>query len=450
MKGSLPVRIVGGGMTGLTLAYKLARRGVAVVVHERDPYLGGLAAEGNLGGVPVERYYHCVLPTDSALLDLFGELHLSDQVGWTKTRTGFFHERQLLEMTSAADFARFPAITRIDRLRLAWTIAYCGYVANWKTLDREPISTFLRRHGGERLFRSIWEPLLMAKLGQDYDRFAASFIWATVFRMLSARRAKGHSEKLGFVKGRYGKVFQALRREIEQLGGEVRVGETVTGMDHGGEEWSVVVGEKRLPASSVVLTVPAPFAAEWVRPFLPEAAAALDRVEYLGVICEVLLLRRSLTPYYVLNLTDKSLPFTGVIETSNLTGTKEFSGHSLVYIPRYRDQQSPTWNQSDEEIHVETVAGLRKIVPDLVEADVEAWQVNRARFVQPVHPVGWAEMIPRVELAERVHYLATAQIHPWPVFNDEVVRHVDRSLSEILSFIERRSGHNPARSLVAS
>ena len=169
MKCSLSVHIVGGGMTGLTLAYKLARRGVAVVVHERDPYLGGLAAEGNLGGVPVERYYHCVLPTDSALLHLFGELSFSDQVGWTKTRTGFFHERQLLEMTSAADFARFPAITRIDRLRLAWTIAYCGYVANWKTLDREPISTFLRRHGGERLFRSIWEPLLMAKLGQDYD-----------------------------------------------------------------------------------------------------------------------------------------------------------------------------------------------------------------------------------------------------------------------------------------
>jgi len=429
------VRIVGGGMTGLTLAYRLVRRGHRVVVHERDPYLGGLTSESTLGGVPVERFYHCVLPTDTALLTLFAELGLDDQVGWNKTRTGFFHNKRLLEMTTTGDFLKFPALTFSDRLRLGWTIAYCGLNRDWRRLDREPISPFLRRHGGRRLFESIWEPLLLAKLGPQYDRFAASFIWATVYRMLSARKAKGRSEKLGFVKGRYGKVFASLRRAIESGGGEVQTGSIVQGIrpagGPGGHRWTVQVDNQELPADSVVCCVPAPVAAGWLEDSNPEAAAPLKRVDYLGVVCDVLLLRRQLTPYYVLNLTDKSLPFTGVIETSNLTGREEFGDSSLLYLPRYRDQKSPMWDRSDEEVHRESIDGLRRIITDFSEKDILAWQVNRARFVQPVHPVGWGEQLPPVRLANGLGYLSTAQIHPWPVFNDEVVRHVDEHLEEI-------------------
>jgi protoporphyrinogen oxidase len=215
-----PIRIVGGGMTGLTLALRLAQKGIPVVVHERDPYLGGLTSESELGGVPIERFYHCLLPTDTALLDLFSEIGLGASVGWNRVRTGFYTGKALLDMTTTFDFLRFPALNLIDRMRLAWTIAYCGVIRSWEKLDNEPIGPFLRRHGGDRLFESIWEPLLIAKLGVDYDRFAASFIWATVYRMLSARKAKGRSEKLGFVRGRYGKVFASLRVAIKSHGGD--------------------------------------------------------------------------------------------------------------------------------------------------------------------------------------------------------------------------------------
>ena len=54
------VRIIGGGMTGLTLALRLARKGQKVVVHEQVPYLGGLTSESTLGGIPIERFYHCI------------------------------------------------------------------------------------------------------------------------------------------------------------------------------------------------------------------------------------------------------------------------------------------------------------------------------------------------------------------------------------------------------
>jgi protoporphyrinogen oxidase len=433
MSSSHPIRIIGGGMTGLTLAFRLAQRGLRVVVHERDQYLGGLAGEGTLHGVPVERFYHCVLPTDTALLALFREIGIKHEVQWNRTRTGFFHGGRLIEMTTTADFARFPALNVLDRARLAWTIGYCGLNTSWQRFDNEPVSRFLRRHGGERLFTSIWEPLLIAKLGKEYDRFAASFIWATITRMLSARKQKDRSEQLGFVRGRYGKVFAALRKAIEAAGGEVRVCSAVTSIQRDpavASGWNVLADGKVLPSSGIVICTPAPVAATWLKDAAPDIARMLA-VDYLGVVCEVLLLKRSITPYYVLNLTDRRLPFTGIIEFSNLAGREEFDGRSVVYLPRYSGPTSETWATDDERIHQENMAGVKLVDPDLGESDLIAWQINRARYVQPIHGVGKGDQLPPLALAPGLAYLSTAQIHPWPIFNDAVVRHVDANLENV-------------------
>jgi protoporphyrinogen oxidase len=437
MNSSHPIRIIGGGMTGLTVGLRLAQRGYSVVVHEKDPYLGGLSGESTLNGIPIERYYHCVLPTDTRLRALFQEIGVEESLQWNRTRTGFFHDGKLIEMTTTGDFLKFPALNVIDRARLAWTIEYSGLNKRWERFDREPVSNFLRRHGGNRLFESIWEPLLLSKLGKDYDRFAASFIWATITRMLSARKHKDRSEKLGFIRGRYGRVFAGLRKAIEAAGGRVEAGYAVSAVskgDGGKACWNVNVGNEVLPASGVVLCMPAPVAAEIVKG-LPPAVAGKLQVEYLGVVCEVLLLKRSLTPYYVLNLTDRRLPFTGVVEFSNLAGCDEYNNRSVVYLPRYAAPDSPAWTMEDRQLHVENCAGLRLIAPDFGESDVVAWQVHRSQFVQPIHGVGRGGELPPIELAPGLAYLSTAQIHPWPVFNDVVVGHVDLNMSAVVKVL---------------
>ena len=62
------VAVVGAGLLGLAAAYRLAQRGVAVTVYERDAQLGGLAGTAPLDGIPVDRYYHVTLPTDERVV----------------------------------------------------------------------------------------------------------------------------------------------------------------------------------------------------------------------------------------------------------------------------------------------------------------------------------------------------------------------------------------------
>src|ERR1700756_160388 len=74
--------VVGGGMLGMTLALRMARRGWSVTLYEQSPELGGLAAPWRVGGVLWDRHYHVILRTDSVLLRLLRELHLENEIVW--------------------------------------------------------------------------------------------------------------------------------------------------------------------------------------------------------------------------------------------------------------------------------------------------------------------------------------------------------------------------------
>ena len=54
----------------------------------------------------------------------------------------------------------------------------------------------------------------------------------------------------------------------------------------------------------------------------PEIAARLEGVVYQGVICATVVLDRPLSVNYLTYLTEADLPFTAIVETSALTGTR--------------------------------------------------------------------------------------------------------------------------------
>ena len=115
-----------------------------MTVVEREKQLGGLATWHDFGGFYWDRFYHVILPSDKHLIRFVDELGLADRLEWRRTYTGFFVDDMMYSISNNLEFLRFPLLSMISKMRLAWTMLYCARINDWKRLEK-----ILRTTGAE-------------------------------------------------------------------------------------------------------------------------------------------------------------------------------------------------------------------------------------------------------------------------------------------------------------
>lgn len=412
------IDIIGGGILGLTLAYKLQSQGCRVRIWERAKELGGLMGRTRfpeLGDVEVDRYYHAILSSDQTLMGLVDELGLRPELRGVTTKMGFYHAGSMYPMSNPVDFLRFPPLSMVDRARLGLTILGAQRVRDWRELERIPVLDWLTRLGGRGTVEHIWKPLLRAKFDGSFDEVPATYIWSRLVRTTSARGKTGATEQMCFLTGGYIMLINALAKAITERGGQIHLGTTVQQINvESGRVTGLQLADGMLSSEGVVVTMQTPIARRLLPPNVPEVAASWGALEeYLGIVCVLMVLRRSLTPYYTLNITDERIPFTGVIETTNLIDRQYSGGHHLVYLPKYVSATNP-YAQMDDQTLLQNFNGhLRQMFPDLRTEDIAAVRVGRERYVEPLHPVGRTDDIPAIVSDVAGLYLVnSSQIYP--------------------------------------
>src|SRR5258707_146983 len=77
-----PAAVIGGGISGLASAGRLAARGYTVTLYESETFLGGLGTTFPYRDGHLERFYHCILPDDAHLVAWIRELGLEGELLW--------------------------------------------------------------------------------------------------------------------------------------------------------------------------------------------------------------------------------------------------------------------------------------------------------------------------------------------------------------------------------
>jgi protoporphyrinogen oxidase len=154
-------------------------------------------------------------------------------------------------------------------------------------------------------------------------------------------------------------------------------------------------------------------------------------VEYLGVVCMAMVTRKPFCPYYILNIADERIPFTGVIGMSSLVDTAETAGLHLTYLPKYVLSDDAALRRPDEELKAEFMAGFRRMFPDFPESEIERVVVNRAVKVQPLQVLGYSRLVqpPRTRHPD-FYVVNTAQFASNTLNNNEVIRSVNAFLDQ--------------------
>jgi protoporphyrinogen oxidase len=421
--------IVGGGLLGLTLALRLRRAGCEVTIFEGAPQLGGLASAWNLDGVVWDRHYHVTLRSDLRTRGILRELGLESELVFRDTRAGFYADGRLAPVSNALDYLRLPALSLLDKVRVATTILWASRLTDWRRLEETPIEAWLVRLSGRRAVERLWRPLLRSKLGDTWSESSAAFLWATIQRLFGARRAGVGRDQLGYVPGGYARILERFGRLLEDEGVRIRLGATVERVGTRGGILEVA-REGGAPESfeSAVLTCTPRRAAALCPELGAEARSRLESVRYQGIVCASLLLDRPLAGYYMAYLTDPALPFTSVIEMSALVDRAQFGGRSLVYLPRYEPSDGAFFDHSDPEVEKLFLEGLERMDMGFRRADLACFRVSRVREVFPLPTLGYSRTLPAMTTEiPGLHIVNSAHIVNGTLNVDETVALAERA-----------------------
>jgi len=427
--------IIGGGIMGLTLAHKLSRQGHKVTLFEGAPDLGGLVSSWKLGDIEWDKFYHVILLSDFRTRNMLKELGLEDQIKWVETKTGFYINGELHSMSDSIEFLKFPTLGLIDKFRLAITILYASKIKDWKRLEQIPVTSWLKKWSGKNTYNKVWLPLLRAKLGDSYQRTSAAFIWATIQRLYGARKSGLKKEMFGYVPGGYKRIIEAFKQKLLEEGVIIKT-------NHKAIE--IKLSENNLPSvtfsngtqeefDEVIVTLPCGLASGICKNLSDIEKLKLNRIEYLGVICVAVLLDQPVSPYYVTNITDDWVPFTGVIEMTALIDKDYFEGRSLIYLPKYVSPDDPLFTKSDDEIKKFFTDSLKKMYPLLKEDNFKFSGVARAKHVITVLNKGYSDHLPEIKTSiPGVYIINSAHIKDGTLNVNETIKVAESKLSEII------------------
>jgi protoporphyrinogen oxidase len=407
------IGVVGGGLTGLTAAYELAKKGHQILLWEQAPYLGGQAGTFEIEGTLLERYYHHIFTGDADMIGLIEELGLSERMQWLSSKVGFFYEGEIYDFVTPLDLVRFRPLRFGQRIRAGLVTLYLQRFGDWKHLEEFTAEDWIRRYAGQRAYEVIFAPLLRAKFGEFSDQVTMAWLWSK-FKDRVGSRTKGMTrELLGYMEGSFQPFIDALADGVTARGGQVLVDTPVERLTIEDRRVKGVVAGEVWTVDQVIATVPS-FVFLQIAPDLPEQyASGLREVAYQSALCLILKMKRSLSRIYWLNISDPSFPFVGAIEHTNLIPAEEYHGKHILYLSNYVSRTDALYSASAEELLGHYLPSLRKINPEFREDWVEELWLYREDAAQPIITRGYSRRVPSYQTPVEGLYLAnTTQIYP--------------------------------------
>lgn len=406
----MPTRVIviGGGIAGLAAAQRLSARDVEVTLLESSDQLGGLGTFFETGGQSVERFYHCIMPTDDHLLGVLRELGLRDTVGWRPTSMGLVAEGVRYPFNTPLDLLRFRPLTLVQRLRLGAVSVALRHLGQGRDLDNVRTEDWLRGLYGDAVWERVWEPLFRSKFGPAVGDVPALYLWQRLGR-------EKNVAVRGYPRGGYRAIIDALRNTIEAHGGQVRVSAPVRTVAEAGDGLRVELEDgTALDTDWVIATVPLPQLRRLAAPSLADQLPPLQ-LQYQGVVNALFFLSRPLDGHYWAPVLRSGTEFDGVVEMSALAGTVPYGGRHLAYVMKYTDRSAELFAEDDESIAERWTAQLLKLYGDLPlrREDVVEVRVFKAPFVEPAYPLGYGRLKPAMTVGDsRLLLATTAQIYP--------------------------------------
>ena len=430
----MKISIVGGGITGLTVAHQLLKKGYKVVVYEHNQP-GGLAGGVLFPGtkdIYLDKYYHHIFKSDIEIIRLIEEHGLGSDLMWLESKSGIFTKGHHWPFGTPRDLLSFSPIGNLwQRLLMGVNLFYFKCVEDWQHLDSISCREFFEQRWNLAGYRNLWEPLLQKKFGDAFDNIPASFLWGRIHPRAQSRE-KGR-ETLGYLRGGFQRLILTMVESIRERGGMVVTDNPVQHIIPGNKP-QVVSKDGDETFDRVVWTISLDLLSKLVKDIPLEVVRKAKAIEYIAVTCLVIVMNKQQGNFYWLNNMDPGISFGAVIEHTNLASPEDYGGNHILYVVNYHRQNCNFDNIGAEQNLDMHLPSLHKVFHDFRQEDIDRIYLFKNSYSSPLYNLRFLERIPPYQgWLPNVDICGMAQVYP----EDRNMNHCVRNT---LNYIDRYFG----------
>ncbi|TGE23649.1 protoporphyrinogen oxidase [Hymenobacter aquaticus] len=376
------IAILGGGISGLTLAFYLQRAGVAYDLFEASPVAGGNIRSEQQAGYLLETGPNSLQLSDE-LRDLLVDLHLTDQIQDTAAVSA---NRYVLR---AGRYQKLPGSP--PGLLLSGFFSLKGKLGMLRELRRpaqtpdptETLAHFFRRRFGSEIVDYALNPFISGIYAGDPEQLLVhktfpklvemEQTYGSVLKGLAKGGTPGTRRRIISLQGGLQTMTQTLAAQLTHA----HFGAAVTGLTRTAEgqyRLTTAAGPQAEPYDALVLALPTYAAAPLLQPLFPAQAAALGQVYYPPMTAVYTAYQRAdvthpLDGFGALHPKVEQPYAAGSIWTSSIYPNRVPAGHVLfttfVGGTQYEAQARQSAEQQQQQVHAELcrLYGIRAVQP---------------------------------------------------------------------------------------
>ncbi len=412
------VVIIGAGVSGLTLGWKLAEAGMNVRIFESAPSAGGLAGTFRQDGYSLDIGPHSFFTEDSEVREMVLSLFGPQESLEAKSRRVKLHfQGRWLDYP-------FTAVSVLSQMGLPFSTAVLLDLLKAKISPKPlpsgrqedlSVEDWVPACFGRHLYESFFKPyteqfwqIPCAELSARAIPTHTQLSFANALQsILRKTRTKGASSQIDreklptyYPKKGYGEISEKIAERFSSAGGEIHFSCRVESLNRHSDGTSRVVylkGSERHEAEAdhVISTLPISIFAGMIRPSLPpEVLSSAEKLEFRPFLMLGMALRRQnvLSADYIYTL---GRPYNRITEFNKFSPALSPAGENILAVEIPCRYGSEIWNACKEDLFEQCLPGLEKDI-SLKREEVSRLFLVKAAHAYPVYRKGYETHLRRV------------------------------------------------------
>lgn len=284
------VIVLGAGISGLTVAHKLARAGKDVVVLEEASRVGGKIVTNREEGYLLESGPNSLRVENQEMIDLIEEVGLTERIidaNPTSKKRYVLKEGSWVQLPSGPKEA---IVTQLLSIGGKLRILLEPFISKAK-LEDESAASFVRRRLGKEILDYAADPFITGIYAGDPEKLSMKHAFASMWRaeqgegsllkgLMKARAERGpariRSQIISFPEG-LSELTNALR---DRLGEKLKLHARALGIEPSPNGYRIISSEGSIEAQSIIFALPANRVAPMIEPIAPELSKMLLEISY--------------------------------------------------------------------------------------------------------------------------------------------------------------------------